>query len=121
MRDRRLLTQVLIVNLMLVVAAVVGAIAAANPDINLSEKPEAALVLGFAVALTVLFNLYLVQRRFRPLEKLVDQMERVDLSRPGANLRNDDLPVGPEEVERLQQAFRRMLEPATSTTRSTSR
>jgi len=120
MRDRRLLTQVLIVNLMLVVAAVVGAILAANPDIKLSEKPEAALVLGFAVALTVLFNLYLIQRRFRPLEKLVDQMERADLSRPGANLRNDDLPVGPEEVERLHHAFRRMLERLEAERRRTS-
>ncbi|HEX2467837.1 MAG TPA: sensor histidine kinase [Solirubrobacterales bacterium] len=120
MRDRRLLTQVLIVNLMLVIAAVVGAILAANPNINFSEKPEAALVLGFAVALTVILNLYLVQRRFRPLEKLVDQMERADLSRPGANLRTDDLPVGPEEVERLHQAFRRMLERLEAERRRTS-
>ena len=120
MRDRRLLTQVLVVNLMLVIAAVVAAILAANPNINFSEKPEAALVLGFAVALTVILNLYLVQRRFRPLEKLVDQMERADLSRPGANLRSDDLPAGPEEVERLHQAFRRMLERLEAERRRTS-
>jgi two-component system, NarL family, sensor histidine kinase UhpB len=120
MRDRRLLTQVLVVNLMLVIAAVVAAILAANPKINFSEKPEAALVLGFAVALTVVLNLYLVQRRFRPLEKLVDQMERADLSRPGANLRRDDLPAGPEEVERLHQAFRRMLERLEAQRRRTS-
>jgi two-component system, NarL family, sensor histidine kinase UhpB len=120
MRDRRLLTQVLVVNLMLVIAAVVAAILAANPKINFSEKPEAALVLGFAVALTVVLNLYLVQRRFRPLEKLVDQMERADLSRPGANLRRDDLPAGPEEVERLHQAFRRMLERLEAERRRTS-
>jgi two-component system sensor histidine kinase UhpB len=110
MRDRKLLTQVLLVNLMLVVAAVVAAVLAANPDFDLGEKPEAAFVLGLAVALTVLFNLFLIQRRFRPLEKLVDQMERADLSRPGANLRADESPGGPEEVQRLHQAFRRMLE-----------
>jgi two-component system, NarL family, sensor histidine kinase UhpB len=120
MRDRRLLTQVLVVNLLLVVVAVVAAILAANPDIDLSEKPEAAFVLGFAVALTILVNLFLIQRRFRPLERLVDEMERADLSRPGANLRRDESFGGPEEVERLNRAFRRMLERLESERRRTS-
>jgi two-component system, NarL family, sensor histidine kinase UhpB len=52
----------------------------------------------------------MLQRRFRPLEKLVDEMERADLSRPGANIRREDGRGGPEEVQRLQMAFRRMLE-----------
>jgi two-component system, NarL family, sensor histidine kinase UhpB len=105
------MTQVLIVNLLLIVAAVVAASVAANPDIDLSSKPEAAMVLGFAVALTVLVNVFLLQRRFRPLERLVDEMERADLSRPGANLRAKSGQFGgPEEVERLHTAFRRMLE-----------
>jgi two-component system, NarL family, sensor histidine kinase UhpB len=120
MRDRRLLTQVLVVNLLLIVVAVVAAILAANPDINFSEKPEAALVLGFAVALTVLLNLFLIQRRFRPLERLVEEMERADLSRPGANLRGDVSFGGPEEVERLNRAFRRMLERLEAERRRTS-
>jgi two-component system, NarL family, sensor histidine kinase UhpB len=119
-RDRRLLTQVLVVNLLLIVIAVVAAILAANPDINFSEKPEAALVLGFAVALTVLLNLFLIQRRFRPLERLVEEMERADLSRPGANLRRDVTIGGPEEVERLNRAFRRMLERLEAERRRTS-
>jgi two-component system sensor histidine kinase UhpB len=105
------MTQVLIVNLLLIVAAVVAASVAANPDIDLSSKPEAAMVLGFAVALTVLVNVFLLQRRFRPLERLVDEMERADLSRPGANLRTKSGEFGgPEEVERIHTAFRRMLE-----------
>jgi two-component system sensor histidine kinase UhpB len=110
MRRRDLLTQVLIVNLVLVVAAVVAAILAANPDIDLGEKPQAALVLGFAVALSIAVNLVLLQRRFGPLERLVDQMERADLTRPGANLRGVETPPGPEEVARLHRAFVRMLE-----------
>lgn len=104
------MTQVLVVNLLLIVAAVVAASVAANPSIDLSSKPEAAMVLGLAVALTVLVNVYLLQRRFRPLERLVDEMERADLSRPGANLREPGEFGGPEEVERLHHAFRRMLE-----------
>jgi two-component system sensor histidine kinase UhpB len=105
------MTQVLFVNLLLIVAAVVAASVAANPDIDLSSKPEAAMVLGLAVSLTVLVNVFLLQRRFRPLERLVDEMERADLSRPGANLSaNPGEFGGPEEVERLHTAFRRMLE-----------
>ena len=120
MRDRRLLTQVLVVNLLLVVAVVVAASLAANPDIALADAPGAAFVLGFAVALTVLVNLLLVQWRFRPLEQLVEEMERADLSRPGANLRRELVVGGPEEVERLNRAFRRMLERLESERRRTS-
>jgi two-component system, NarL family, sensor histidine kinase UhpB len=111
MRRRDLLTQVLVVNLLLVIAAVVAAALAANPNIKLSDKPQAGLVLGLAVALTVAVNLYLLQRRFGPLERLVDQMERADLTRPGANLREFEEPIeGPEEVARLHRAFVHMLQ-----------
>jgi two-component system sensor histidine kinase UhpB len=120
MRDRRLLTQILVVNLLLVVAAVVAASLAANPSVGLADAPGAAFVLGFAVALTVLVNLILVQWRLRPLEKLVEEMERADLSRPGANLRLAPGFGDPEEVERLNRAFRRMLERLESERRRTS-
>jgi two-component system, NarL family, sensor histidine kinase UhpB len=109
MHKRDLLTQVLIVNLLLVIAAVIAAVLAANPGIDLGKKPQAGLVLGFAVALTIAVNLYLLQRRFGPLERLVDDMERADLTRPGANLRGD-APTSPEEVVRLHRAFVHMLE-----------
>ena len=110
MRRRDLLTQVLIVNLMLIVAAVVTAAIAANPGADLFDSPQSALVLGLAVGLTILFNVLLIQRRFQPLEELVDQMERADLSRPGANLSAEVNPRWPEEVARLHRAFARMLE-----------
>jgi two-component system, NarL family, sensor histidine kinase UhpB len=110
MRRRDLLTQVLAVNLLLIVAAVVGAVIAANPNIHLTNHPGAALVLAFAIAFTVVLNLSLLQRRFGPLERLVDEMERADLTRPGANLRHAADPGGPEEVARLHRAFTRMLE-----------
>ncbi len=109
MRRPALLTQVLLVNLLLVVVAVVMAVIAANADTDLLDT-QSGIVLGLAVALTIVFNVLLIQRRFQPLEQLVDQMERADLSRPGANLRDGDTPAGPEEVVRLHQAFARMLE-----------
>ena len=87
MRRRDLLTQVLAANLLLIVAAVIGAVLATNPEFDLSDRPEAGVVLGFAIAFTVVLNISLLQRRFGPLERLVDEMERADLTRPGANLR----------------------------------
>ncbi len=119
MRPRDLLTQVLFVNLLLIVVAVVTAAIAANPNDNTIATTQSGIVLGIAVALTILFNLILLQRRFRPLERLVDQMERVDLSRSGANLRLEDIP-GPDEVVRLHQAFVRMLERLEAERRRTS-
>ena len=102
---------------------------------------------GFAVALTILVNVIMLQRRFRPLERLVDEMERADLSRPGANLRravdgrrrarggraapaapsaacssasrpSGDAPRAPRSPRRRRSA---RGSPATFTTRSTSR
>ena len=110
MRRRDLLTQVLAVNLLLIVAAVIGAVLATNPEFDLSDRPEAGVVLGFAIAFTVVLNISLLQRRFGPLERVVDEMERADLTRPGANLRHATDPGGPEEVARLHRAFMRMLE-----------
>jgi two-component system sensor histidine kinase UhpB len=110
-RRRDLLTQVLVVNLLLIVVAVITAVLAANPtQFALTDRPLAALVLAFAVAFTILFNVVVLQRRFRPLEELVEQMERADLARPGSNLAADRDPAGPEEVTRLGRAFRAMLE-----------
>jgi two-component system sensor histidine kinase UhpB len=110
MRRRDLMTQVLAVNLLLIAVAVIAAIVTASPSRSLSERPEALVVLGLAIALAIVFNLYLLQRRFKPLEDLIDQMERADLSRPGANLRLAQNPGSPEEVQRLHHAFIRMLE-----------
>ena len=121
MRRKNLLSQVLIANLLLIVAAVVAATFAGNPDLNVAERPELGLILGFAVALTILVNVFMLQRRIRPLERLVDEMERADLSRPGAGLRSPaDGQTGPEEVARLQHAFRRMLERLEAERRRTS-
>lgn len=114
------MTQVLAVNLLLIVAAVAATTLATNPTFELSAKPEAGLVLGLAVALCVLVNVYLLQRRFRPLERLVDEMERADLSKPGANLHAPTGMGEPEEVERLHRTFRVMLERLDAERRRTS-
>jgi two-component system sensor histidine kinase UhpB len=64
----------------------------------------AALAIGLAVGLV------LSRRRFAPLEKLIEEMEKVDLSRPGPTLPASIDGVGEtEEVARLELAFLRMM------------
>jgi two-component system sensor histidine kinase UhpB len=121
MHRKNLLTQVLIANLLLIIVAVVVTAVVGNPDSNVAGHPGVALVLALAVVLTILINVMMLQRRFRPLERLVDEMERADLSRPGANLQAPSEPRGePEEVQRLNGAFRRMLERLEAERRRTS-
>jgi two-component system, NarL family, sensor histidine kinase UhpB len=121
MHRKNLLTQVLVANLLLIVAAVVVTAVAGNPSFDLGQRPGLALILALAVGLTIIVNVITLQRRFRPLERLVDEMERADLSRPGANLQAPtDARGEPEEVERLHRAFRRMLDRLDAERRRTS-
>lgn len=108
MRRGTLLTQVLVVNLLLVAAAVVAASIASNPE-SVFRGAATGLVLGFAVAATVAVNVYLLSRRFAPLEQLVEAMERADLTRSTPSSELVEL-GGPEEVQRISRSFREMLE-----------
>ena len=108
MRRQNLLTQVLVANLLLMVAAVVALAIAGNPSLNVSEHPQLALILALAVALMILVNVLMLQRRFRPLERLVEEMERVDLARPGARSTRSIAPSGEcSSAWRLSGAARR--------------
>ena len=108
MRRGRLLTQVLVVNLTLIAAAVISVSIASDPTGPLRDSATVGLVLSLAVAATVGLNFLLLQKRFQPLEQLVEQMEDADLSTIKASA---DLPPlrGSEEVRRLEQTFRTML------------
>lgn len=108
-RPTTLLTQVLLVNLLLIAAAVVAASVATNPGNELRDTGAAGLVLGFALAATIAVNVFLLSRRFEPLERLADEMERVNLARPRTP-EKAEVASGPEEVQRLNQSFRRMIE-----------
>lgn len=66
-----------------------------------------ALVAGVA-ALVV--NLVVQRRRFAPLEQLIEEMEKVDLSSPGPLLPDSiDGVAETHEVERIELAFLRMM------------
>ncbi len=105
MRRRALFSQVLVVNAVLLgaVAIIAGAIA------GLSIWEVLVLVL-LAVVAGAAANAILLRHRFAPLEDLIDEMEKVDLSRPGSLLPTSIDGVGEtEEVERLELAFLRMM------------
>jgi two-component system, NarL family, sensor histidine kinase UhpB len=121
MRRRTLLTRILIANLLLISVAVIAAGLAANPNSEVRDEPTVGLVLGFAIALTVLVNLFMIQRRFEPLERVIDAMEKADLARSGVDLAAvTNGRADTEEVERLELAFRRMLERLDAERRRTS-
>jgi two-component system sensor histidine kinase UhpB len=69
-----------------------------------------ALIVLALVAVGLAVNLVRLRRRFTPLERLIEEMEKVDLSRPGAALPRSIDGVGEtEEVERIELAFLSMM------------
>lgn len=79
---------------------------------NPYSRPVTTLVIVvLAIAVIVLSaSLIALRRRFAPLEQLIEDMEKVDLSSPGQALPASIDGIGEsEEVERLELAFLRML------------
>ena len=108
MRRRALFTQVLALNAALVCLAAL--FAATLAGLELSETAKVVLVIVSAATISLFVNLAVLRRRFTPLERLIEEMERVDLSRPGANLPPSiDGRAETEEVERIEMAFLRMM------------
>jgi two-component system sensor histidine kinase UhpB len=69
----------------------------------------ANVVLALAV-IALATNLIRQRRRSRPLERLIEEMEKVDLGRPGPLLPASIDGIGEtEEVERIELAFLRMM------------
>jgi len=62
------------------------------------------------LAAALVARLLVLRRRFSPLETLIEEMEKVDLSRPGPLLPHSIDGIGEtEEVERIELAFLRMM------------
>ena len=70
----------------------------------------AVIVVLLAVVVGLALGLLIMRRRRAPLERLIEEMEKVDLSRPGPLLPRSIDGVGEtEEVERIELAFLRMM------------
>jgi two-component system sensor histidine kinase UhpB len=111
MRRPSLLGQILGFNLLVVAVAIFVASLAAGLDLSLGDQRRQFLVLALALLLTLVVNIWLLRRRFEPLERLLDTMERIDLSRPGRRVELDSsMASDSTDVQRLVAAFNRMLE-----------
>ena len=104
----RLDSQVLLVNAIL--TGIVAVIAALAFDLGDSRLAGVLALFVIAAMLSTVLNLVLLSNRFGPLEQLIEDMEKVDLSRPGANLPESIDGTGEtEEIERIELAFLRMM------------
>jgi two-component system sensor histidine kinase UhpB len=108
MKPRSLLAQVLAVNLLLVAATALLATVAVDAHLTSLTRGREWLVLGLAVAATLLGNWMLLRRRFKPLEEMISAMEEVDLAHP-PDVVSTPPQAGSAEVRRLDAAFRRMI------------
>jgi two-component system sensor histidine kinase UhpB len=104
-RRRSLFTQVLVVN-----AVLLGAIGIVAGLVAGLSAGEIVAIAAVAVIAGATVNMILLRRRFAPLEDLIEEMEKVDLSRTGSLLPGTIDGVGEtEEVERIELAFLRMM------------
>ncbi len=70
----------------------------------------AVIVVLLAAVAGLALGLLIMRRRRAPLERLIEEMEKVDLSRPGPLLPRSIDGIGEtEEVERIELAFLRMM------------
>jgi two-component system, NarL family, sensor histidine kinase UhpB len=87
--------------------ALIAILLIASPvTISAPIKLTQALLIVVALAVAVAANAFLLRRAFKPLERLAERMDMVDLLRPGQRLRvarND-------EVGRVVHAFNKMLD-----------
>ena len=107
-RDDSLIGQIVAANVVLFALTLLAASIAAGLDLGSSSKRWDFLILALAIVLTLCTNLWMLQRRFRPLESLIDQIEAIDPAEPTPlQLRRSD-PV--EEIDRLASSFHGLLE-----------
>ena len=107
MRTRTLLSQVLAVNTGLVAATAIVAALLAPENAGDAAAAQRLLLIGLAVVSAVLLNTLLLKRRLAPLDRLIQTMERVDLTSPGQRAKAHH--TAPREIQRLTADFNRML------------
>ena len=107
-RDDSLIGQVVGANVVLVALTLFGASLAAGLDLTVREQRWQFLILALAILLSLCTNLWMLQRRFRPLERLIDRVEAIDPARPSPLETVERDPV--EEIDRLSHSFTALLE-----------
>src|ERR687896_1852495 len=81
-RDDSLIGQVVAANVVLVALTLFAASLAAGLDLTIQDQRWQFLVLALSVVLTLCVNLWMLKRRFGPLDQLIERVENVDPSQP---------------------------------------
>ena len=107
-RDDSLIGQIVAANVVLVAITLFAASLAAGLDLTIDDQRWSFLILALAIVLTLCVNLWMLQRRFAPLERLIKRIESIDPAEPASHQLSDSDPV--EEIDRLSTSFNRLLE-----------
>jgi two-component system, NarL family, sensor histidine kinase UhpB len=105
-RGDSLIGQVVAANVVLVTLTLFTASVVAGLDLSVSDQRWQFILLGLVILLTFCVNIWMLQRRFGPLEHLIDQIEAIDPAEPSTFEIAGD-PVA--EIDRLAQSFHRLL------------
>src|SRR5918995_1666028 len=107
-RDDSLIGQVVAANVVLVAITLFAASLAAGLDLTVSDQRWSFLILALAIILTLCVNLWMLQRRFAPLERLIPGIEGIDPAEPSSHQLPAQDPV--EEIDKLSRSFNGLLE-----------
>jgi two-component system, NarL family, sensor histidine kinase UhpB len=107
-RDDSLIGQIVAANVVLVALTLFAASVAAGLNLDVREQRWQFLILALAIVLSLCTNLWMLQRRFRPLERLIERIEAIDPAEPAPLELVQSDPVA--EIDRLSHSFQRLLE-----------
>jgi two-component system sensor histidine kinase UhpB len=105
--DDSLIGQIVAANVLLVALTLLAATLAAGLDLSVESQRWSFMILALSIVLTLCVNMWMLQRRFRPLERLIDRVERIDPAQPLPHPLAEPEPVA--EIDRLSSSFRRLL------------
>jgi two-component system, NarL family, sensor histidine kinase UhpB len=107
-RDDSLIGQLVAANVVLVALTLFAASLAAGLDLTVHDQRWQFLILAMAIVLSLCVNLWMLQRRFKPLESLIQRIESIDPSEPATLGLGQSDPVA--EINRLSGSFTRLLD-----------
>jgi two-component system, NarL family, sensor histidine kinase UhpB len=102
-----LIGQLTAANVLLVMLTLLAASLATFFDLNVAAQRVQFAIVALLMILTLCVNLWILRRRFAPLEDLIRQVESIDPAQP---LSFDPGPEPAEEIERLARSFKRLLD-----------
>ena len=106
-REDSLIGQLIGANVLVVTLTLLGASLIAGFDVTDDEQRWQFAILALSIVLTLLVNLWMLRRRFAPLEHLIEQVEAIEPAEP----KSFDLGPEPvEEIDRLARSVTRLLD-----------